>query len=219
MQHRAGQAYALMGLLILAVALLCIGGCTEKAAKTTSRPTTASPTAVAPAAGSSAAKPSAATASTPASAPSKGQTAGKPAPEPAFLSPGQVLAWKRGGTTSSLCDRLTIDADGRAVATSCKGQGEAERGNLMLNEAQRNQLNEWLRTLKPLDREEGGATTANAVPGRLAIVGSGDRDATASDVAALRGFAAALFEQAVRAGLPVPAPTAPQSDSKSEVTF
>jgi len=89
----------------------------------------------------------------------------------------------------------------------------------MLNEAQRNQLNEWLRTLKPLDREESGDTTANAVPGRLAVVGSGDRDATASDVAALRGFAATLFEQAVRAGLSIPAPTTPQSDSKSEVTF
>jgi hypothetical protein len=135
------------------------------------------------------------------------------------LSTGQVLAWKRGGTTSSLCDRLTIYADGRAVATSCKGQGEAERGNLMLNQVQRNQLNEWLRTLKPLDREESGTATASAVPGRLAIVGSGDRDATASDVAALRGFAASLFEQAVRAGLSVPVPSAPQSGSKSEVTF
>ena len=217
MQHRAGRAYALVGLLILAVALLCIGGCTEKAAKTT--PTAASPTAVPPATGSTAAKPSTATASTPVSTPPKAQTAGKPSPEPAFLAPGQVLAWKRGGTTYSLCDRLTIYADGRAVATSCKGQGDAERGNLMLNEAQRNQLNEWLRTLKPLDREESGDTTANAVPGRLAIVGSGDRDATASDVAALRGFAAALFEQAVRAGLSVPLPSAPQSDSASGVTF
>ncbi len=224
MQHRAAQAYALGGLVVLIVALLCIGGCTEKA-KTTQNPTAAGPTATPPAAGSTA-KPSATTASTPASTPPKAEPAGKPTtpatkptPEPVFLSSGQVLAWKRGGTTSSLCDHLTIYADGRAVATSCKGQGEVERGNLMLNEAQRNQLNEWLRTLKPLDREESGDTIANAVPGRLAVVGSGDRDATASDVAALRGFAASLFEQAVRAGLSVPALSTPQSDSKSEVTF
>ncbi|MCX6093314.1 MAG: hypothetical protein NTY63_00620 [Candidatus Bipolaricaulota bacterium] len=225
MQHRVVQVYALGGLLILVLALLCIGGCTEKAKTTPGTSTPAAPTATPPAAGSTA-KPSAATASTPASTPPKAEPAGKPttpavkpAPEPVFLSSGQVLAWKRGGTTSSLCDHLTIYADGRAVATSCKGQGEVERGNLMLNEAQRNQLNEWLRTLKPLDREESGDTIANAVPGRLAIVGSGDRDATASDVAALRGFAASLFEQAVRAGLSVPAPSMPQSDSKSEVTF
>ncbi len=228
MQYRAVRVYALGGLVILFIVLLCIGGCTEKATKTMpSSPVTSAPAATPPTAGSTAAKPSAPTASTPTSATSKTETAGKPttpavkqpAPEPAFLSPGQVLAWKRGGTTSSLCDRLIIHADGRAVATSCKGQGEAERGNLMLNEAQRNQLNEWLRTLKPLDREESGDTTANAVPGRLAIVGSGDRDATASDVAALRGFAASLFEQAVRAGISTPTPSTPQSGSKSEVTF
>ena len=223
MQHRAVQAYAVRWLLVLVIALLCIEGCTQKATKTA--PSSTAPAPTASAAGSTA-KPSTTTASTPASAPSKTEAAGKPAataakptPEPPFLAPGQVLAWKRGGTTSSLCDRLTIYADGLAVATSCKGQGETDRGNLMLNDVQRNQLNEWLRTLKPLDQQESGDATANAVPGRLAIVGSGDRDASASDIAALRGFAAALFEQAVRAGLSAPAPSAPQTSSKSEVTF
>jgi hypothetical protein len=213
-EYRAVRAYALWGALVLA-ALLCVGGCSEKAAKTPPKvPATA--TAGAPAAGSTARPPSA---STPAASPSKTQAVGKPAAEPAFLSPSQVLAWKRGGTTSSLCDRLAVYDDGRVVATSCKGQEDVERGSLMLNEAQRNQLNEWLRSLKPLDRQEAEGASGSDVPGRLAVAGFGDREASASDIAALRGFATALFEQAVRMGLPAPTPSAPETGSTSEVTL
>ncbi|MDD5219860.1 MAG: hypothetical protein PHV11_04750 [Candidatus Bipolaricaulis sp.] len=204
MRHLTIRAYALLGLFCLA-ALLSIGGCGEKKAPS---PTPSAPTAVSPRA-TETPSPSTTTAS-PAAQPSPGpEAAAQPISEPVFLAPGQVLAWKRGGTTSSLCDRLTIYADGRAVATTCQGQTDVERGSLMLSDAQRNQLNEWLRALKQLDVEDAGSVSGTAVPSRVAIAGSGSRDASPSDLAALRGFAAALFEQAVRLGLSAPAPSAP----------
>ncbi len=207
MRHFAVRAYALLGLFCLAV-LLSIGGCGEKTERTVPSPTSSAPTAVSPRA-TETPSPSTAPVSPPAQPSPGAEAAAQPISEPAFLAAGQVLAWKRGGTTSSLCDRLTIYADGRAVATTCQGQTDIERGSLMLSDAQRNQLNEWLRALKPLDAEDAGSVSGTAVPSRMAIAGSGSRDASPFDLAVLRGFVVALFEQAVRLGLSAPTPSVP----------
>lgn len=154
----------------------------------------------------------------PTESPSASSTAASPVSAEA-LGEGQILLWQRVGGLAGFCDRLVVYADGRAVAASCEAQMTAARGELLLNGDQKSQLNDWLRTLKPFDREQSDPATADGMSLRLVFAGTGDQEAKPSDWDALQGFAAVLFEEAARAGEALVVPETVQTDSVDEATL
>jgi hypothetical protein len=139
------------------------------------------------------------------------------APSSNPLAEGQVLLWERRGGGAGFCDRLVFYANGRAVAGSCEAELSVELGELALSDEQKNQLNEWLRTLKSFDRTGTDGALVHPMTTRVAFAGTGDMDITEADLVTLAAFAADIYVLAADSVGLEPEPSA-TTETQSEAT-
>lgn len=126
---------------------------------------------------------------------------------------GMIFAWHRGGAVGS-CDELSVFLTGEVRASSC-GWGDEVRGRLAVEPLTR--LYAWFDTLAPF--QEGGEESSgeSSDPSRLVFAGQGRKPATASEIAAMRALAPALYrELAARRSGATAAPAEEGADASPE---
>ncbi|MCK4976989.1 MAG: hypothetical protein KAS36_08655, partial [Anaerolineales bacterium] len=94
------------------------------------------------------------------------------------------------------CDELRVylvgDEDGEAQAVSCK-DGVDEIGWVDLTDVERGQVQEWVRELAPFDAETYRPSQGEPLITYLNFNGSGDADASSSDIKTIQKLAERLF--------------------------
>ena len=110
------------------------------------------------------------------------------------LLPVFVLTWERTGGFAGFCDKVVVYESGSATISNCKGGIET---TLRLTETQREQLDGWVKTLKPIEYTQSDPATADAMTISLFFAGSGAQQADEQTIGLISQFASELAAQAV----------------------
>ncbi len=107
-----------------------------------------------------------------------------------------VITWGQVGGPGDACDELRVylvgDEEGEAQAVSCK-DGVDEIGWVDLTDVERGQVQEWVRELAPFDAETYRPSQGEPLITYLNFNGSGDADASSSDIKTIQKLAERLF--------------------------
>jgi hypothetical protein len=106
-----------------------------------------------------------------------------------------VLVWERNGGFAGFCDKVTIYESGSADVINCKGNIKT---SMQLTDTQRRQLDNWLKTLQPIDfAQSDPPMAADGMSVALALAGRGAQRADETTIGLISQFAAELASQAV----------------------
>ena len=127
-------------------------------------------------------------------APVPATEADAPQASPIAATEISVLTWNRSGGIAGFCDEVTVYASGFAKVVNCKGEIETA---VFLTETQREQLDGWVKTLKPIEYTQSDPATADAMTISLFFAGSGAQQADEQTIGLISQFASELAAQAV----------------------
>jgi len=108
-----------------------------------------------------------------------------------------VISWRREGGIDEVCDELRVylaGDEGEAQAVSCE-DGVEEIGWVDLTEAEGEQLQEWVRELGSFEAETYQPTQNEPLTTSMIFTGSGDADASSSDIKSIQKLAERLFDK------------------------
>jgi hypothetical protein len=106
-----------------------------------------------------------------------------------------VITWRQEGGPGDSCDELRVylaGEEGEAQAVSCK-DGVDEIGWVDLTDEEGEQVQEWVRELAPFDAETYRPSRGEPLITYLNFNGSGDADASSSDIKTIQKLAERLF--------------------------
>ena len=115
-----------------------------------------------------------------------------PQPSPTSAFDISVLVWERIGGIAGFCDKVVVHTTGLADISSCKGL----EAKITLTETQREQVDGWVKTLKPIDYIQSNSAVADAMTIKLTLAGAGTQLADEATIHAIGEFAAELEAQA-----------------------
>ena len=107
------------------------------------------------------------------------------------MSYGLLLAWHREGGLKGFCNDLEVYADGRAIATSCKGNTPQELGRRRLTADELAQVFAWVDAYKSFEYGHKDPATVDALTVRLVFSGAGTGEANPQP---MLDFAATLYQ-------------------------
>lgn len=117
-----------------------------------------------------------------------------PTPEKPTELPDEILlAWERSGGIAGFCDKVIVQSSWNVTVTNCKGDTST---TFPLTETQHNQLDEWLKTYRPVDYKHSDSAVADAMTVMLMLAGRGDGTADDQVVQSIMWFASELAAQA-----------------------
>jgi hypothetical protein len=116
-----------------------------------------------------------------------------PQPSPTPTTEIAVLVWHRSGGFAGFCDEVTVYESGSADVVNCKGD---VRTRIQLTATQREQLDNWLKTLKPIDYTRADPATTDAMSVSLFLAGTGTQTADEQTIGLVSQFASKLAAQA-----------------------
>lgn len=108
-----------------------------------------------------------------------------------------VINWRREGGPGEVCDELRVylaGDEGEAQAVSCE-DGIEEIGWVDLTQAEGEQVQEWVRELASFEAETYQPSQNEPLVTNLAFTGSGDKDASSSDIRSIQKLAERLFSK------------------------
>jgi hypothetical protein len=126
-------------------------------------------------------------------APVPATEAAAPQASPTAAAEITVLAWTRSGGIAGFCDEVTVYASGFAKFLNCKSETET---SVFLTETQREQLDGWVKTLKPIDYIQSDPAAADAMTITLTLAGRGAQPADEKTIGLISQFAVDLQAQA-----------------------
>jgi hypothetical protein len=107
-----------------------------------------------------------------------------------------VITWDEVGGLDDTCNELRVylvgDEEGEAQAVSCK-DGVDEIGWVDLTDEEQDQVQKWVRELAPFDAETYRTSQGEPIITYLNFDGSGDEDASSSDIKTIQKLAERLF--------------------------
>lgn len=107
-----------------------------------------------------------------------------------------VITWNQIGGLDDTCKELRIyltgDEEGEAQAIYCE-DGTDEIGWVDLTAEERRRVREWVRELAPFEAETYRPSQGEPIIALLAFTGSGDADASSSDIRSIQKLAESLF--------------------------
>jgi hypothetical protein len=118
---------------------------------------------------------------------------------------GLAFAWHRGAASGGVCDDLAVYLSGEVRAGSC-GAGSEVSGRLTGERLERTYR--WIDGLKAFQSAGEQGVRADALLERLVFAGRGQRQASASDIAAIEALAGTLHRE-LTAGRPGASPLPP----------
>jgi len=104
-----------------------------------------------------------------------------------------ALIWERIGGIAGFCDKVIINESGSADITNCKGDIQTR---IQLTAGQREQLDGWLKTLKPIDYYESDPAVADNMTISLNLAGEGSQKVDDKTLGSIFEFAADIASQA-----------------------
>jgi hypothetical protein len=121
------------------------------------------------------------------------QTQVTPSSSPTSTTEISVLIWHRAGGFAGFCDEVIVYSTGRADISNCKGDTKT---TISLTGTQREQLDGWVKTLKPIDYVQSDSAVTDAMTISLFLAGYGRQLADEQTIGLISQFAADLQMQA-----------------------
>lgn len=103
-----------------------------------------------------------------------------------------VLTWERTGGIAGFCDKVIIYESNLTEVTNCKGDFQRR---IQLTEGQREQLDDWLKTLQPIEFTRSDPATVDAMTIWLSLAGEGSQKADDVIIGSISQFAGELASQ------------------------
>ncbi len=116
-----------------------------------------------------------------------------PKPSPTATTKISVLNWERTGGLAGFCDKVIVYESGSADVINCKGD---KKTRIQLTDAQREQLDHWLKTYKVIDFEQKDPAVADAMSISLFLASGGTQEADEETIQLILQFASELTAQA-----------------------
>ena len=116
-----------------------------------------------------------------------------PRPSPTATTEVSVLIWERTGGFAGFCDKVIVYESGSADVINCKGD---KKTRVQLTDAQREQLDTWLKTYKVIDFEQKDPAVADAMSISLFLASGGTQEADEETIQLILQFASELAAQA-----------------------
>lgn len=117
-----------------------------------------------------------------------------PQASPTAVAEIPVLVWHRSGGFAGFCDEVTVYSTGWVDVSNCKGDVKTK---LLMTTTQLEQLDGWLKDLKPIDFTQSDPATADAMTITLTLAGRGTQSADEQIIGLISQFASELAAQAM----------------------
>jgi hypothetical protein len=112
-----------------------------------------------------------------------------------MVNTGLIIEWHRSGGIAGVCDKLSVYADGRMEATSCKGDkvGSAIQGQMTAE--QMLMLSTWVEKYQSFQSKQGNPAIADGFQTEMMFNGTGQTPADTNTQKAIMQLSAQLLTQ------------------------